>query len=182
MTKSPYILRQLDLLACAMWAAVEPLDAEDRGELITMAIQRAGPGVPPAVELPPPKVTVKPASIAARAEELGFAEFWSLYPRRTAKQPAMKAWIRLTVAQRKKVLDVLPAFAACPQWKKAGGLYIPHASTFLNQERFNEAPPAGEEKQTKADARADVANQMFKRGTYAEPGIEIDGTVCSRSG
>jgi hypothetical protein len=177
-----YIIRQLNLLAQAMWLAAEPA-GKDASELVRLAIEVARPGLPPTVEIPPVKITVRREAKAKREVETGFAEFWRQYPRKEGKQPALKAWNRLQGSfDMQKIIAALPAFIACDQWKRDHGLYIPHAATWLNQRRFEELPPTGSKTATKSDARADVANQMFKRGTYAEPGIEIDGTICSRSG
>jgi hypothetical protein len=177
----PYIIRQLNLLAEAMWLAASPL-GDEAGELVALAINTTRPGCPAPVTLGPPRVTVKPEAQARRDEATGFAEFWSQYPRKEGKQPARKAWNRLCGSyDMAKITAALPAFIASDQWQRQRGLYIPHAATWLNQRRFEELPPTGVKAPTKADARADVADQLFKRGKHAEPGRAIEGTVSGRS-
>lgn len=69
-----------------------------------------------------------------------FAEFWQAYPRKTAKTMAMKAWKKLKpdAAVLAKMLEALQAQKTSPQWTKDGGQYIPHASTWLNQCRWED--------------------------------------------
>ena len=67
-----------------------------------------------------------------------FDEFWMLYPRKVAKASARKAWKKLTEAQQ---LEAAKAIANhCQYWKaKETGLeFIPHAATWLNQERWED--------------------------------------------
>lgn len=178
----PYVLRLLDHLAVAMWAAAEPAGAQAE-DFINIALRHAKQGTPPTVEIPPPKVTVKRAAREKREDDTGFAEFWSLYPRKEGKHPARKVWMRLHGSfDMAKITAALPAFIASDQWQRDRGLYIPHAATWLNQRRFEELPPAGKRAPTKADARAEVADQLFKRGNHVEPGTAIEGTVTGRSG
>lgn len=70
-----------------------------------------------------------------------FLRFWKIYPRKVAKPEALKAW--------KQKADVLPpidelvekiiAYARTEQWQKDGGAFIPHPSTFLRQERWEDS-------------------------------------------
>jgi len=67
-----------------------------------------------------------------------FDEFWMLYPRKVAKASARKAWKKLTEAQQ---LEAAKAIANhCQYWKaKETALeFIPHAATWLNQERWED--------------------------------------------
>lgn len=85
-----------------------------------------------------PKVTVEPE---------GFAAFWSLYPRKDAKGAALKAWTRLApdAALQSVIADALSHQRQSPKWLENGGEYIPHASTWLNGQRWtdrgSEVPP-----------------------------------------
>lgn len=73
--------------------------------------------------------------------EVEFAEFWALYPNKQGKPKALQSFIK---ARRKYALDVilsgLRKHIASFDWIKDGGAYIPHPTTWLNQERFNDAP------------------------------------------
>lgn len=65
-----------------------------------------------------------------------FDTFWSEYPNRSAKANALKAWTRLTEKEKALAIDALPKHKSSSQWVKDGGLFIPHAATWLNQKRF----------------------------------------------
>ena len=67
-----------------------------------------------------------------------FDEFWMLYPRKVAKASARKAWKKLTEEQQ--LLAAKSISNHCQYWKaKETALdYIPHASTWLNQERWED--------------------------------------------
>jgi|GEM_PF-2953722 len=67
-----------------------------------------------------------------------FDEFWMMYPRKVAKAAAKKVWARLTEEQQ---LQAAKAIANhCQYWKaKETALeFIPHAATWLNQERWED--------------------------------------------
>jgi len=70
-----------------------------------------------------------------------FDEFWQAYPRKEGKGAARKAFakaIRLTTLET--MLTALRWQRTQPNWVKAGGQYIPHPSTWLNQERWDDEP------------------------------------------
>lgn len=75
-----------------------------------------------------------------------FELFWSAYPRRTKKAPAKTAFVR---ALKKTTLD---AMLTALEWQReqeswndrdeCGVLrYVPHPSTWLNQERWDDERP-----------------------------------------
>ena len=69
-----------------------------------------------------------------------FDSFWASYPRKVGKGAARKAFVK---AMAKGVtLDTLIAAVEaqkhCRQWTKDGSDYIPHPSTWLNQERWED--------------------------------------------
>lgn len=67
-----------------------------------------------------------------------FDEFWSIYPRKVAKAVARKSWQRLTEAQQLMAAKAISAH--CEYWrvKETELEFIPHASTWLNQERWED--------------------------------------------
>jgi hypothetical protein len=69
-----------------------------------------------------------------------FAEFWQTYPRKEGKKKARVAWRKVRASERHTVLTGLELWKRSGQWNRDGGQYIPHASTFLNQERWKECP------------------------------------------
>lgn len=76
---------------------------------------------------------------APRADGL-FERFWTVYPRKVAKQNAEKAWNKLnpdeTLAQQ--IITAVERFRLDPQWTKDNGRYVPHAATFLNGRRWED--------------------------------------------
>ena len=74
-----------------------------------------------------------------------FNEFWKLYPRKVAKLAAKRSWKRLTNKKINQIFDVL--YEHLIRWKKTELQYIPHASTWLNQQRWeDELEPLPNEK------------------------------------
>lgn len=71
-----------------------------------------------------------------------FAVFWEAYPRKVGKDAARKAF-----AKRKPdadlldvMLSALSAQSRSEQWRKDGGRFIPHPSTWLNEGRWQDEP------------------------------------------
>lgn len=72
---------------------------------------------------------------------LEFLAFWEAYPRKTAKPPAWKAWLK----SQPVLADVLKAISwqvECEQWVKEDGTFIPMPATYLNQLRWEDECPA----------------------------------------
>ncbi len=67
-----------------------------------------------------------------------FDEFWSLYPRKVNKAMARKSWEKLSAEQQLMAAKAISTH--CEYWKvKEVELeFIPHASTWLNGERFED--------------------------------------------
>lgn len=63
-----------------------------------------------------------------------FDEFWNLYPRKTAKKAAEKSWCRMKEGEQKEAISYLTKKPFANELTK----YIPHPSTFLNGERWND--------------------------------------------
>ena len=80
-----------------------------------------------------------------------FDFFYREYPVKKSKQPAFKTWMRLKpddLLAKKIINHVRQRLKADPEWRKDGGAYIPHPSTFLNQRRWED------EYQTETSVRA----------------------------
>ena len=63
-----------------------------------------------------------------------FDQFWTIYPRKTAKKAAEKSWSRMKDSDQKEALSYLTKKPFANELTK----YIPHPSTFLNGERWND--------------------------------------------
>jgi hypothetical protein len=67
-----------------------------------------------------------------------FDTFWKLYPRKVAKRAAQGAFNRLTKDEQSQAVEAIEQHVA--YWKLKGTEmdYIPHASTWINQGRFED--------------------------------------------
>ncbi|WP_419248003.1 hypothetical protein [Stutzerimonas stutzeri] len=78
--------------------------------------------------------------------EAAFETFWKLYPRKCGKEPARKAFAKINPSPEllAQMVESLAKHCASTGWTKDDGQFIPHASTWLNQKRWNdEVKPAG---------------------------------------
>ncbi len=117
------------------------------------------------VEIPPKSVEQPKAKKQTGPE---FDRFWEAYPRKEAKAAAQKAFLRLTPSpellltilgtiERQKVKGCLEPRAAAD-----GRCVIPHASTWLNQRRWEDVPP------DVPPVKAHETNQPPNRNAFAE--------------
>ena len=67
-----------------------------------------------------------------------FDDFWKIYPKKSGKEKAKTSWKNLTKKERGEVFNDLPKRIKSDQWKKDNGQYIPNATTYLNQKRWND--------------------------------------------
>ena len=88
------------------------------------------------------RITCAPAT-----RESAFETFWRAYPRKTAKGEARKAWAKLDPVGG--LLDSIMAAVAAQsnsrQWLADNGRFIPHASTWLNQARWEDEVDNGKQ-------------------------------------
>ena len=68
--------------------------------------------------------------------ESEFSEFWSLYPRKTAKGAAEKAWLK--AIQQTDAQTILAGVRSCKF--SSDPQYIPHPATWLSQRRWEDTP------------------------------------------
>lgn len=71
-----------------------------------------------------------------------FDEFWAAYPKKVGKDAARKAF-----AKRRPDADLLDAMLSAlsaqsrsEQWRRDGGRFVPHPSTWLNEGRWQDEP------------------------------------------
>ena len=77
----------------------------------------------------------------ATTEPGSFAVFWSDYPNKVGKPKALAAFrTALGKTDAPTILAGLAAWKASEQWTKDEGRFIPHPTTWLNQERWNDLP------------------------------------------
>lgn len=93
-----------------------------------------------------------------------FDEFWTVYPRKVAKPRARQAYASaLKRTDHNTIAEGLAPFLA--YWMTLTGAerdYIPHPSTWLNQDRWDDTPPAARRataKRTGTDVARDYINR-----------------------
>jgi uncharacterized protein YdaU (DUF1376 family) len=69
-----------------------------------------------------------------------FNKFWAKYPRKIGRVNAEKAWLKSATSPEAvaAILDGLSRAVKCRQWLSDGGQFIPHASTWLRREGWND--------------------------------------------
>ena len=99
-----------------------------------------------------------------RSEDDRFSEFWSAYPKKVAKQYALKAWKRLkpNADLHQRILKAVEDQKQSEQWRKNNGQYIPNPATWLNGGQWD-----NEMEGTKNNA-ADQRNDQRSDTEYAE--------------
>lgn len=127
----------------------EPVKAIQQKELNLGAEPASGPlcGPPPLNVSPqtpllnssPNDPGVRTPPIVPPKGDNGFLEFWKIYPRKIAKQAALKSWkaIKPSRALQEFIEDKLRLTIAT-EWKGRHKGHIPHASTWLNQRRWED--------------------------------------------
>ena len=71
--------------------------------------------------------------------ESAFEKFWELYPRKVGKGAAKKAFFNHGCHERlTQIVSSLTTQKTWPDWIRDGGKYIPHPSTWLNQQRWED--------------------------------------------
>lgn len=86
----------------------------------------------------------KPAR-APRLPDDRFAQFWTAYPRKVAKEAAAKTWKKLSPDQPlfEEIMAGLVLAKASAGWTKDAGQFIPHAATWLNGRRWTDRHETG---------------------------------------
>lgn len=107
----------------------------------------------------------------------GFDVFYERYPRKTGRQDAEKAWIKLDPSHE-LIEEIHAAVERQKGWESWQSGYIPHPATFLNGRRWeDEEPPR---KQAASNGRASPGESTLERnlrnlwGTEQEREPEFD--------
>jgi len=74
-----------------------------------------------------------------------FISFWNLYPRKTGKDAAWKAWVSRNGDRPDigVIMDAIRSQIGSVQWQKDNGQFIPNPATWINQGRWNDEPGRG---------------------------------------
>jgi len=74
-----------------------------------------------------------------------FDVFWDRYPRKVDKKRAHRAFDKaLEAASVDEIMSGLEVW--CGHWKHIDTMYIPHPTTWLNNERWDAEPPSSNRK------------------------------------
>lgn len=95
-----------------------------------------------------------------------FLEFWKIYPKKTGKDAAWRAW-RARNGSRPKIeiiLETIKIQSKSPQWNKDGGQFIPNPSTWINQGRWEDEV----NEQQKEKSLAEMIFEDQKKGGYSD--------------
>ena len=78
----------------------------------------------------------------AQAEQDGFVQFWTSYPKKKAKEDAEKAWRKIHPDEKllEKILYAVEREKKTAEWIKDKGQFIPYPATWLNGERWKDEP------------------------------------------
>jgi len=70
----------------------------------------------------------------------GFKDFWVAYPKKKAKDDAIRAWVKLNPTSEIEVaiLAALKWQCQLPDWKKENGQYVPFPASYLNGRRWTD--------------------------------------------
>lgn len=67
-----------------------------------------------------------------------FEKFWAMYPKKMGRKPAEASWRKVKPEDYDKVMRALTRHRKSEQWTKNNGQFIPNATTWLNQERWDD--------------------------------------------
>lgn len=99
-----------------------------------------------------------PIQFKSKSNPIAFDRFWTVYPKKTAKAVAKKAFDK--IAPDDALLDTMiksvESFKKTQQWLKDDGQYIPNPTTWLNQRRWeDELPQQDKPKERKIEVISD---------------------------
>lgn len=93
-------------------------------------------------------------------------QFWKMYPRKTNKQAAVKAWNKLADADKTTALEVLDLHVEHWTRSQTQQQFIPHASTWLNARRWEDELTAA--RQGKQAPGMAVVRQLLEEARKAQ--------------
>jgi len=109
------------------------------------------------------KASKKEKRLAKADTAMRFIRFWAVYPRKQAKQLAVKAFEKLNPDDQlvETMIQAVVRQSKTEQWKKDGGQFIPMPSTWINQRRW-------EDEVTAATSEKTVTAQDYSQRDYAD--------------
>lgn len=126
----------------------------------------------------PPPHSAEGETAGKSAIEVRFAEFWSAYPKKVAKQYALKAWKRLKpdADLHDKIMRAVEAQKRSEQWRRDNGRYIPNPTTWLNGGQWdNETEEVSSDAADRRDPQPSEAGGAGKDWTKGFKPADDDG-------
>lgn len=134
-----------DYLAHPNWTRYQTIRADRQKEsnippppadLVTAELQ-------PSVNQVSAKDKIREGKITKEKVTSLFEAFWKEYPNKTAKKKAQQSWERIFTVNKPDelytaIMAGLERSKKSSQWVKDGGQFVPHPTTWLNQERWND--------------------------------------------
>jgi hypothetical protein len=91
-----------------------------------------------------------------------FNEWYSVYPKKQGKADVLKKWHKLSINQCRHISEEIRTALVwqknLDQWKKDNGQFIPMASTYFSQKRWEDSPPS---EQTKKELRPKTQEELW---------------------
>ena len=92
-----------------------------------------------------PQVAGTPSAMEQENDFMAcFSVFWNAYPNKKSKQRAIKRW-KKGKYNLAEILPILEKQKLLRDWVKADGQFVPRADAYLNQRRWEDQLPSGEE-------------------------------------
>jgi hypothetical protein len=83
----------------------------------------------------------------------GFDIFWNSYPRKVNKREAIEKWNKAKLPNIEIILKAFEEQKNTDQWQKDNGKFIPHPTTWINNERWNDEKTEIEQEDKYANIR-----------------------------
>lgn len=90
------------------------------------------------IKLKESKVKENNTRHSSSCSELLFQKFWEAYPKKVNRKEALSRWIKAKLPDIEIILTAIENQKATDQWQRENGKYIPHPSTWINKERWND--------------------------------------------
>lgn len=117
---------------------------------------------------------------SAKTDSIDFDVFWEAYPRKESKPAAKKAFDKIHPDEQlmQKIITSIRAWKESAQWKENGGQFIPYPASWLNQQKWNDVPPAPVQTSTPVQKQQKVLPaQNFAQRDYSNVDEELKSNL-----
>lgn len=106
-----------------------------------------------------------PPSREAGSLEQDFEDFWKEYPKKVAKQDALKSWKKLKPSGKlfSDIMIALAKWKMSESWNRDEGKYIPYPASWLNGRRWEDEVPSSRPAPKERPAKTVIAQQYTQR-------------------